>query len=242
MSLQNEGVILKVLIVEDDVNVAEINRRFVEKVDGYQVVGIATDEEQAKTQLEVLQPDLVLLDLYFPNLNGFDLLRYINEFHSQTNVIMITAGKEVETVKNAIRFGVYDFIVKPVIFERFRETLVNYQEYRLKFEQFQKEHKLVNQEEIDLLIEGARNRGKRVAANPLPKGIDKLTLKKMRNIVQVTDMGLTAEQAGEMIGASRSTARRYLEFLVSQGEVLADLSYGVVGRPERVYRCVRHKK
>jgi len=50
---------------------------------------------------------------------------------------------------------------------------------------------------------------------------------------------VTAEELGKMIGASRSTARRYLEYLVSKGEAAADLSYGVVGRPERVYRSQR---
>ena len=48
--------------------------------------------------------------------------------------------------------------------------------------------------------------------------------------------GMTAEQVAKLIGASRSTSRRYLEHLVGQGDVYADLSYGVVGRPERVYR------
>lgn len=46
---------------------------------------------------------------------------------------------------------------------------------------------------------------------------------------------MTAEELGEKMGASRTTARRYAEFLVSQEEALAELEYGIIGRPERKY-------
>ncbi|GHZ64561.1 response regulator [Vibrio cholerae] len=69
----------------------------------------------------------------------------------------------------------------------------------------------------------------------LPKGIDAVTLDKIRLLFQTATM-LTADEAGEKIGASRTTARRYLEYLITAGELEADLSYGTVGRPERTYR------
>ncbi len=68
-----------------------------------------------------------------------------------------------------------------------------------------------------------------------PKGIDPLTLEKVKEIMQHTNHGITAEKLGEQIGASRTTARRYLEFLISEKEVVADLQYGTIGRPERIY-------
>ncbi len=46
---------------------------------------------------------------------------------------------------------------------------------------------------------------------------------------------MTAEELGEKMGASRTTARRYAEFLVSREEALAELEYGIIGRPERKY-------
>ncbi|MCP3689586.1 MAG: two-component system response regulator, partial [Gammaproteobacteria bacterium] len=49
---------------------------------------------------------------------------------------------------------------------------------------------------------------------------------------------LGAEQVGQSIGASRTTARRYLEYLVSNSELKVDVSYGGVGRPERHYCSV----
>ena len=72
----------------------------------------------------------------------------------------------------------------------------------------------------------------------LPKGIDKVTLDKVRLLFD-NQTQITADKAGELIGASRTTARRYLEHLISSGELQADLSYGTVGRPERTYMKIR---
>lgn len=226
--------LIQVLIIEDDLRIAEINRRFVEKVEGYQVIGIATNEHEAKEQLEVFQPDLVLLDIYFPEASGLDLLWFIQRNFRNTNVIMITAARELDSVKEALRGGAFDFIVKPLVFERFKSTLVNFQKYRKKLTTLNEDKEQIGQEEIDQLLRGIGNIGQTEAY--LPKGIDKLTLEKVCSVIQFAGTGLTAEEVGRKIKASRSTARRYLEYLVSTGEIVADLSYGAVGRPERQYK------
>jgi two-component system CitB family response regulator len=225
---------IQVLIIEDDLRIAEINRRFAEKVPGYQVIGIATDGDQAKEQLEVLRPDLVLLDIYFPDINGLELLWFIQQHYRETDVIMITAAKELDAVREAIRGGAYDFIIKPLIFERFQTTLLNYRQFYHKIRKLKEESKQVDQEKVDQLLRGVENKG--VKDSYLPKGIDKLTLEKVSIAICNVTEGLTAEEVAKEIGASRSTARRYLEYLVSKGEMAADLSYGAVGRPERLYR------
>ena len=70
----------------------------------------------------------------------------------------------------------------------------------------------------------------------LPKGIDGLTLNKIREVVAVGGPW-SAEEVGQAMGASRTTARRYLEYLVGTGELKAEVTYGSVGRPERRYHC-----
>ncbi|MED1205431.1 response regulator [Heyndrickxia acidicola] len=228
---------IQVLIIDDDVRISEINRRFVEKIEGYTVIGIATNKQEAKEQLEVLCPDLVLLDIYFPDMSGLDFLRFIKEVQPDTDVIMITAAKEVRAVKNAIRSGVYDFIVKPVIFERFQTTLLNYKKFRNRLNKLAQENQKINQHEIDeLFINTDASAFKRKDNYHFPKGIDQLTLEKVKAAAQEMNYGSSAEQIGSKIGISRTTARRYLEYLVSQGEVEATLSYGDVGRPERIYQ------
>jgi two-component system CitB family response regulator len=228
---------IQVLIVEDDLRITQINRRFVEQIEGYQVIGMATDKQQAYDYLEIFSPDLVLLDLYFPDMNGLDLLHYIQKNHPSTDVIIITAAKEFDAVREAIRGGVYDFMIKPVVFERFREKLASYQIYHQKMNQLGGTNKLVDQEGIDQLLWGTNEKGYKDSY--LPKGIDKLTMEKLSIFIQQSSEDLTAEELSKKVGVSRSTARRYLEYFVAKGELIADISYGTVGRPERVYKNIR---
>ncbi|KAF0995252.1 response regulator [Geobacillus sp. TFV-3] len=224
---------IRVLIIEDDRRIAEINRRFVEKVNGYEVVGIATNAEEARELTEVLQPDVLLLDVYFPDMNGLSFLKWVRERFSNIDIIMITAAREVDALRQALHRGVFDYIIKPIMFDRFVETLNRYKEYYDKMQQWVKEKEWIDQEDVDELI----GRELTVRDQPvLPKGIHPLTLEKVLAVVKQCPEGITAEEVGRQIGTSRTTARRYLEYLVSIGQVTADIAYGSVGRPERIYR------
>jgi two-component system, CitB family, response regulator len=222
----------EVFIVEDDIRIAEINRKFIEKIDGFSVCGIALNEEEAKEQITILKPDLVILDIYFPDMNGLDLLRWIRSEFRGIEVIMVTAATEVETLKNALDDGIFDYIVKPVIFQRFKETLLNFNEYKLSIQQLAASSE-VNQNIIDSILKREKIESE---TTYLPKGIDRITLEKVISILTKNNIGYTAEDLGQLIGASRTTARRYLEYLVSEEKVSADITYGGVGRPERIYR------
>ncbi|MBH5319678.1 response regulator [Paenibacillus sp. GSMTC-2017] len=225
---------IRVVIIEDDIRIAEINRRFVEKVESFEVVGIATDKQQAYEHLEILVPDLVLLDIFFPDMNGLDLLQHIQRNYPRTEVMIITAAKEFETVREAIRGGVYDFMIKPVVFDRFQEKLKTYQKYHEQMTLLGGANKHVDQQGIDQLLWGAGERADKEAY--LPKGIDKITSEKILTYIEGKGEVWTAEELGRKGGFSRTTARRYLEYFVDKGVLIADISYGTVGRPERVYR------
>lgn len=229
---------IQVLIVEDDKRIAEINRRFVEKIEDYQVAGIANNGDEAKLLLEVLEPDLVLLDIYFPDTSGLEILKYIRTVHWDIDVIMITAAKEVDTVKESIRGGVFDFLIKPLNFERFKDALSRYRDFKHTLISHG-DKEAIEQDEVDQLIRGGlkKSQAESYSDSILPKGIDRLTLEKVHAVISQNKDGLTAEDVGREIGTSRTTARRYLEYLVSNGELIADLSYGSVGRPERIYRA-----
>lgn len=221
---------LKVLIVEDDPKIAEIHHHFTEKVSGFNVCGIANSLDDAEKMSELLEPDLILLDLYFPEGLGTDILWKIRARHQAIDVILITAAKELATLQGAIRGGVFDYILKPVMFPRFKEALERFKEYR---ERMTKDSTL-DQNEIDRLLHPYKE------SNPgepeYPKGIDPLTLKKIYAVFdQDHPDGFSAEEVGQQIGASRTTARRYLEFLTVRQRLTAELIYGAVGRPERKY-------
>jgi two-component system, CitB family, response regulator len=225
---------IEVLIVEDDLRIAEIQRRFIEQIAGFQTVGFAANYIEAKSFIDILQPDLLLLDVYFPDMNGIDLLKETKLQTKQMDVIMITATKEIHKVQEAISIGVFDYIIKPVVFERFKQSLMRYKEYHSKLIELSNDNIHVTQLEVDKLLrkemDGAGN-----DKSFLPKGIDPLTLEKVMEILEKVQRGLTAEFVSKEIGVSRTTARRYLEHLMSEEKINADLAYGTVGRPERVY-------
>lgn len=227
---------IRVLVVEDDLRIADLHQRFVGKLEGFEVVGVAVRIDDALEMIEVLQPDLVLLDLFFPEGNGMDLLRHIRAGDQPCDVILITAAREMTTLQNALRGGVFDYIVKPVFFPRFQESLQNFRTLHLA----SRSGASLEQKDVDRLLHAHIPAEADGGSISVPKGIDSLTLGKVRQVFddpQVTD--LSAEDVGKAIGASRSTARRYLEYLTTEGYLKADLIYGVVGRPERRY--VRHR-
>ncbi|PLX88999.1 MAG: two-component system response regulator [Desulfuromonas sp.] len=221
---------IRVLVVEDDLRISELHRRFVAKRQEFEVVGVANSITDASEMIEVLQPDLVLLDLFFPEGNGMDLLKQIRAAEQPCDVILVTAAREMAALQEALRGGVFDYIIKPVSLPRFQEALQKFQDY---FRQLQGDSTL-EQKDVDRLLHAQLVSESESGA--IPKGIDALTLTKVRNVFddpQVTDFN--AEEVGKRVGISRSTARRYLEFLSSEGFLKADLIYGAVGRPERRY-------
>lgn len=221
---------IRVLIVEDDEKIAEIHRRFTEKVEGFEVVGVATSIDEARELVEVLQPELVLLDIYFPTESGIDLLWEIRAENRQTDLILITAAKEIGPLQEAIRGGAFDYIIKPTIFARFQDTLQRYRQARQKLTVT----RTVEQQDVDLLL-GSRTEAP-IPKTQLPKGIDAITLDKVRRVFSTSEgEGQSAEEVGQRVGISRSSARRYLEYLVEIDWLSADLLYGTVGRPERRY-------
>jgi two-component system CitB family response regulator len=225
--------LIEVLIVEDDSRIAEIHQRFIERIEGFSVIGIATNYQEAVDLIEILKPQLVLLDVYFPDMNGLDFLQWMKKHSMLADVIMITASKEIDSVNKALHYGVFDFIIKPVIFDRFKKSLIRYVNYSNKVQSLQSKSAYLTQEEIDGLI--GKNNSMIEEQSLYPKGIDKLTLDKVLFVINEVHNGMTAENIGLEIGVSRTTARRYLEYLVSEGKVSADLAYGTIGRPERVY-------
>ncbi|WP_419787008.1 response regulator [Pseudodesulfovibrio sp.] len=227
---------IQVLIVEDDTKIADLHRRFTERVESFTVVGISQGLEDARIMIELYKPNLILLDLYFPEGTSLDLLREMRAQGIETDVILITATREMGPLKDALRGGVFDYIIKPVILERFVTCLEKFKEY---FRRLHSED-MLEQRDVDS-IRNLNPTTSMSEAYPegLPKGIDALTLKKVKAVFdrkcpEIRD-GASAEEIGELIGASRSTARRYLEYLVAIGSIYPDVAYGTVGRPERKY-------
>jgi len=222
---------ISTIIAEDDLRNAEILNRFLERTDDFNVDGIAQSLLQAIDMTEVIKPNLILLDNYFPDGNGTDLLQRIRKKNIKTDVIMITASKDVTTIRDALHGGIFDYIIKPISYQRLEDSLNKYRDY---FSKLRNTNQL-QQRDVDKLLK--RNQKYEPFIEPrLPKGIDSLTLDKIRQQLTKNTDNFSAEEMSQSIGISKTTARRYLEYLVSLNEVLADVNYGSVGRPERLYK------
>ena len=220
---------IRVVIAEDNPQNALIQQTYLQRIDGFELVGIAHSLLDAESLVEIFKPDLLLLDVYFPSGNGMQFLRDLRAKDCATDVILITAAKEVDVLKAALHGGVFDYILKPLVFERLQTSLTNYIHHHERLKAVAD----VAQTDLDQLMP-------RITSNPelirLPKGIDELTLNNVLNVISEQTEAVNAEQIGNNIGASRTTARRYLEYLVGLQEISVQIHYGSVGRPERLYK------
>ncbi|WP_151669939.1 response regulator [Nitrincola schmidtii] len=223
----------QVLIIEDDFRVADINRQFIEQSDGFSVAAICHNAADSLSFLDSQStlPDLVLLDAYIPDVNGLELLWEIRRRYRSIDIVMLTAAREVETIQEALRGGVFDYLIKPIESSRMSQMLQRFQHEKM----FLSQHNELEQGQLDKAL--IRNKGVDSGDVKLPKGIDPLTLGRIREGLGMFNVPQTASSLAQYTGVSRSTARRYLEHMVANGEVQAELDYGEVGRPERRYRA-----
>jgi two-component system CitB family response regulator len=175
-----------------------------------------------------LEPDLVLLDIYLPDMTGLAVIRELRRQDRPVDVIAVTAAKDVNTLRAAMQGGVVHYIVKPFLFETFRERLERYAALKQRLDRMRE----ASQGDIDHLFSLLRAQG----VTGLPKGISAPTLGVVVEAVRDADEEVTAVDVAERAGISRGTARRYLEYLASLGSVELTLRYGAAGRPEHRYR------
>jgi len=111
------------ILIVDDAEFMRVMLRDICTDMNLDVVGEAVDGVQAVTMYGELSPDLVLLDITMPKLDGTDALKQILTQDPTAQVVMITALGQKEQVLTAIKSGARDFIIKPFDQERVTETL-----------------------------------------------------------------------------------------------------------------------
>lgn len=218
-----------VLIVEDESNIAEFHTHYLQQTRRFRPVGVAKNVAEARNMVRLLKPKLILLDNFLPDGKGIDFLKELTAAKSPPDVIFITAASEMETVREAVRCGVFDYLLKPISYDRLKDSLDRY----LRYSSSLLASDNVNQRHVDELF---NFQSKSKQHEHLPKGIDELTLNKIKEEFEVENRQHTADTLGKAIGISKTTARRYLEFSTASGFLQAVIQHGKVGRPERIYQ------
>ena len=123
---------IRVLVVDDDFMVARIHRGFVESVARLPGRGRQLHRRARRwTPYAAPRPDLVLLDIHLPDVNGLALLPRLREVHPDLDAIVISAAREADTVRQALRGGIVHYLLKPFSREDLRDSLLHYeQSYR----------------------------------------------------------------------------------------------------------------
>lgn len=222
---------IKALVVDDDFMVARLHSSVVAAQPGFELVGVANTGAAALQAVATQRPDLVLLDIYLPDITGLEVIQHLRQDPSSAavDVIVISAAREVETLQSALRGGVFQYLVKPFQITELRDRLDEFAAHHRRL------HALadVGQAEADQLFRGSATR-----TNAMPKGISPATNILVINALRDAPEGeMSATECAEALGLSRSSARRYLEFLVDSGDARVRHQYGSAGRPERRYRA-----
>lgn len=213
-----------VMIVEDDKDIAALHAHFVAREPELKVIGVASSLEMSRAMMEAAQPDLVIVDNYLPDGLGVEL---VYDWLAQTHrpeCILITAANDAQTVNTAHRFGAFDYLVKPVDYQRLGESLRRFIHLRHHVSQADK----LQQTVLDQLFSQRPRDAER--------STDEFTLQQVVSLFGHAHIEHTASSVAESLSLSKTTARRYLDKAVERGILTAFLEHGKVGRPTRLYR------
>lgn len=114
---------LTLLIVEDETPLAEMHAEYIRHIPGFSQILLAGNLAQARMMIERFKPGLILLDNYLPDGRGINLLHELVQAHYPGDVVFTTAASDMETVSEAVRCGVFDYLIKPIAYERLGQTL-----------------------------------------------------------------------------------------------------------------------
>ncbi|WFZ42678.1 two-component response regulator DpiA [Escherichia coli] len=219
---------LTLLIVEDETPLAEMHAEYIRHIPGFSQILLAGNLAQARMMIERFKPGLILLDNYLPDGRGINLLHELVQAHYPGDVVFTTAASDMETVSEAVRCGVFDYLIKPIAYERLGQTLTRFRQRKHMLESIDS----ASQKQIDEMF-NAYARGE--PKDELPTGIDRLTLNAVRKLFKEPGVQHTAETVAQALTISRTTARRYLEYCASRHLIIAEIVHGKVGRPQRIY-------
>jgi response regulator of citrate/malate metabolism len=218
-----------VLVVEDELTAGEALVQYVERVPGFSVVGHVRTGAEALQRMSSDRADLVMMDIYLPDMSGLEVLRRMRWTGNMADVVAVTRARDLSVVRAAASFGATQYMLKPFTFATVRQRLERYQRYRSVLPE--DEH-LLAQHEIDRLLRGPRG----IGGDDLPKGITPESLRAVVSALEHAGSAASAVEVADSSGTSRVTARRYLEYLHACGVVVRGARYRGAGRPEVEYR------
>lgn len=106
---------VKVLIIDDDASICRGLKKLIPwQALGFEVVGVAYNGKDGIRLVSELQPEIIISDIKMPLVDGIELSRYVNDNHTNTTVILLSAHDDFEYARQAMAYGVKHYILKPL--------------------------------------------------------------------------------------------------------------------------------
>ncbi len=220
---------MRCLIGIDNLNLIKVVQEYLKKIDRFSYVKITNDMNTAKKLLKEYDFDFMIASCCQQKDEDQNLLGWIRENNINIEVIYATYHNDIQNIQKAFRYGVCDYLILPLTFDRFNLAIQRIIEKIL----FLHSQKQFTQKEIDDYI--ALSTLMPCAGADSSKSINNTTLSKIKKYMDEFKEPFTANELADKIGLSRVTVRRYLECMSDEGFIKTRLQYGNIGRPHKLY-------
>lgn len=220
-----------IMIVEDDPMVRELNAEYVRRIikPGELAVTECGNAADALATIKKATPDLILLDVYMPTMSGSEMLAHLTQMNVHPQIIMLTAASDLDHVREALDYGVLDYLVKPFSFARFNTAIQRF----LTFKTVTQAGDTFSQHDLDQLFTTDALNAK---PQELPKGLSNFTLTNIQQVIKQLPAPFSNQDVANAAKLSRISTKKYLDYLLAQDELTASVKYLKVGRPTTIYR------
>lgn len=220
----------KIMVLEDDPMVRSINKQYVDnfmKKKDYTVICMDNSIEALEV-IKAEKVDLILLDIYMPQMTGLELLTELSKKGIHPQVIMLTAASDTPKIGEAINYGVLDYLIKPFTYKRFSLAMEKFIQVRYVFQH----QKSDSQEEVDKLFYSEQTD---MNHHDLPKGLSAYSLSSIEEIASHINARFSTQDIAHLTKLSRVSVKKYLDYLLSIDKISVELEYSKVGRPTYIY-------
>ncbi|WP_028611657.1 response regulator [Paenibacillus harenae] len=206
----------QILIVDDHLLVREGLRLIIETNDAYQIVGEAENGEEALRLAEQLEPDLILMDLNMPVMNGLETIKRLRDKPIEIPVVILTTYNENDYMLQGLALGAKGYLLK----DASRETLFHTMESALRGET------LLQPEVVEKVFAS-----RQALVNTPKRGLPALSDKEQL-VLQAAARGFRSKEIAFDLGISERTVKAHLTSIYNK--------FGVDSRPQAVAMAIEH--
>jgi len=190
---------LKILIVDDDTLVREGLRMILESEEGFTIVGTASNGEEALKLCHLTQPEVILMDIRMPVMDGVEATKLIKESYKDIKILLLTTFKDEEYIRSAVIHGAEGYVLKSNSSENIIESIKTVYQGNVVFEK-----------EIASRLSNMMTKNKALSTEEL-----NITQKEL-SIMELLSKGCSNREISEKLYMSEGTVRNSISALLDK--------------------------